>query len=142
MHVNVKKRRLNVKWYRHISRRKGYRYVSSINVMTFITFKWFCGIIGLVTLTFESCYRSKECSHILSRSRPSSKFVITSDRYKTNFNCKTPLNTKSGYFEKLLKFKACKQYRWWNVFFKWNCWMEREHVTSCLDKFKSNLDEL
>ena len=38
---------------------------------------------------------------------PSDKFVITSYRLKTNFDCKTALTTKRGYIEKFFKFNAC-----------------------------------
>ena len=38
------------------------------------------GRMAWYTDTFKSCYRSKERSHILLRSRPSGKFVITSDK--------------------------------------------------------------
>ena len=38
------------------------------------------GRMAWYTVTFKSCYRSKERSHILLRSRPSGKFVITSDK--------------------------------------------------------------
>ena len=91
MHVNVKQRRLIVKWYLHISRRKeGYRYLSAINVIAFIKVKWFCGRIGLNSLVhrhIQRLHKSTERSHILL-SRPSTKVLINSDRYKTDFNCK------------------------------------------------------
>ena len=38
------------------------------------------GRMAWCTVTFKSYYRSKERSHILLRSRPSGKFVITRDK--------------------------------------------------------------
>ena len=74
------------------------RYVSSINVIASITFM-LCrgkqlGGIAWYTVTLSLC-RSKERS-----------LKQTTDRFKTNFDCKTAFTTTRVYIKKVFKFKA------------------------------------
>ena len=52
----------------------------------------------MVHCYIELICRSKERSH-----------NKTTDRFKTNFDCKTALTTTRGYIEKFSKFKACTE---------------------------------
>lgn len=106
MHVNIKQQvdRKVISTYFQTQRRL--RYVSSINIIAFIMFKLCWGSNWVVQCNIK--LMSIKRTFTLTK-WPRDKFVISSYRFKTNFNCKTSFTTKRGYIEKGFKFKDCTE---------------------------------